>query len=80
MSEVTPDPAKTNTTNTTEPPKATKSAKKAEPKMQRVRSCVGRFVILHTNTVLGEGEEKKVLVDDWVQAQIDAKKLEVVTD
>lgn len=75
MSEVTTDPAKTTDT---EQPKTTK--KKAEPKMQRVRSLVGRFLILHTNTVIGDGEEKKVVVDDWVQAQINAGKLEVVVD
>lgn len=76
MSEVTPDPAKTPDV---EQPKVV--AKKATgPKLQRVRSCVGRFVILHTNTVIGEGEEKKVLVDDWVQAQINAGKLEIAVD
>lgn len=77
MSEVTTDPAKTTEV---EQPKAAKAAKKAEPKLQRVRSRVGRFLILHTNTVIGEGEEKKVLVDDWVQAQINAGKLEIAVD
>lgn len=75
MSEVTTDPAKTTDTEQPKPAK-----KKAEPKMQRVRSLVGRFLILHTNTVIGDGEEKKVVVDDWVQAQINAGKLEVVVD
>lgn len=75
MSEVTTDPAKTPDA---EQPKAAK--KVAGPKTQRVRSRVGRFVILHTNTVIGEGEEKKVLVDDWVQAQINAGKLEIAVD
>lgn len=76
MSEVTTDPAKTNE------PDQPKSGKKAAaaPKTQRVRSLVGRFLILHTNTVIGDGEEKKIVVDDWVQAQINAKKLEVVVD
>jgi len=77
MSEVTIDPAKTPDVDQ---PKAPKAAKKAEPKLQRVRSLVGRFVLLHTNTVIGEGEEKKVLVDDWVQAQINAGKLEIAVD
>lgn len=78
MSEVTQDPAKTAET---EQPKAAPAPKKAPaPKLQRVRSRVGRFVILHSNTVIGDGEEKKVLVDDWVQAQINAGKLEVVVD
>lgn len=78
MSEVTTDPAKTNEP---EQPKAGKKATApAAPKTQRVRSLVGRFLILHTNTVIGEGEEKKIVVDDWVQAQINAKKLEVVVD
>lgn len=77
MSEVTTDPAKTNEPDQ---PKAGKKAASAAPKTQRVRSLVGRFLILHTNTVIGEGEEKKIVVDDWVQAQINAKKLEVVVD
>jgi hypothetical protein len=76
MSEVTADPAKT--TEAEQPKAAAKKA--AAPKTQRLRSCVGRFVILHTNTVIGEGEEKKVLVDEWVQAQINAGKLEIVVD
>lgn len=78
MSEVTPDPAKSPEAE--QPKAAAKAAKKAEPKLQRVRSLVGRFVILHSNTTIGDGEEKKVAVDNWVQAQINAGKLEVVVD
>ena len=53
MSEVTTDPAKTVETEQPKPAK-----KKAEPKTQRVRSLVGRFLVLHTNTVIGEGEKR----------------------
>lgn len=74
MSEVTPDPAKTFE------PDQPKAKKAAGPKAMRLRSKVGRFLILHTNTMIGEGEEKRVVVDDWVQAQINAGKLEVVVD
>lgn len=59
---------------------APKTAKAKGAKVQRLRSRVGPFNILHTNTVIGEGEEKKVEVDAWVQMQIDAGKLEVVVD
>ena len=45
-----------------------------------MRSLVGPFNILHTNTVIGDGEEKKVEIDAWVQLQIDAGKLEIVVD
>lgn len=74
MSEVTLDPAKTSE------PDQPKAKKVAGPKTMRLRSKVGRFLILHTNTMIGEGEEKRVVVDDWVQAQINAGKLEVVVD
>ena len=74
MSEVTPDPAKIPE------PDQPKAKKAAGPKTMRLRSKVGRFLILHTNTMIGEGEEKRVVVDDWVQAQINAGKLEVVVD
>jgi hypothetical protein len=61
-------------------PAAPKAAAKGKAKVLRLRSLVGPFTILHTNTVIGEGEEKKVEIDAWVQLQIDAKKLEIVTD
>jgi hypothetical protein len=61
-------------------PAAPKAAAKGKAKVVRLRSLVGPFTILHTNTVIGEGEEKKVEIDAWVQLQIDAKKLEIVTD
>jgi hypothetical protein len=61
-------------------PAAPKAAAKGKAKVLRLRSLVGTFTILHTNTVIGEGEEKKVEIDAWVQLQIDAKKLEIVTD
>jgi hypothetical protein len=60
--------------------KAPKAAKEAKPKVARVRSLVGRFLILHSNIVIGEGEEKKVEIDPWIQLQIDAGKLEIVVD
>ncbi len=57
-----------------------KASKGKGAKVARVRSLVGPFNILHTNTVIGEGEEKKVEIDAWVQLQIDAGKLEIVVD
>lgn len=57
-----------------------KASKGKGAKVARVRSLVGPFTILHTNTVIGEGEEKKVEIDAWVQLQIDAGKLEIVVD
>jgi hypothetical protein len=63
-------------------PETTPAAKQAKTKLKvaRVRSLVGPFLILHTNTAIAEGEEKKVEIDPWVQAQIDAGKLEIVVD
>lgn len=61
-------------------PAPTKNPKGKGAKVARVRSLVGPFNILHTNTVIGEGEEKKVEIDAWVQLQIDAGKLEIVVD
>jgi len=79
MSDV--DTAKTDhvqpETTSGKPPKATKEAK---PKVARVRSLVGDFLILHSNTRIGDGEEKKVEIDPWVQLQIDSGKLEIVVD
>ena len=79
MSDV--DTAKTDPvqpeTPAAKPPKA---AKEAKPKVARVRSLVGDFLILHSNTRIGDGEEKKVEIDPWTQAQINAGKLEIVVD
>lgn len=61
-------------------PAPAKAPKGKGAKVARVRSLVGPFNILHTNTVIGEGEEKKVEIDAWVQLQIDAGKLEIVVD
>ena len=61
-------------------PAPAKTPKNKGAKVARVRSLVGPFNILHTNTVIGEGEEKKVEIDAWVQLQIDAGKLEIVVD
>lgn len=76
------DTAKTTDDPKSEAPtaKAPKAAKESKPKVARVRSLVGNFLILHTNTFVMAGEEKKVEIDSWVQAQIDAKKLEIVVD
>ena len=63
-----------------ETPEAPKTKKAAAPKTVRVRSKVGDFLILHTNTKIAAGTEVKVEVDPWVQKQIDAEKLEIVTD
>lgn len=79
-SPASPDQTEATDPKASEGAKPQKKGKAPEPKTQRLRSCVGRFVILHTNTVIGEGEEKRVVVDEWVQAQIDAGKLEVVVD
>lgn len=77
MTEVAKDPAIDNDTSTDKPKAARKAA---GPKVARLRSLVGPFLILHSNTLIGAGEEKKVEIDSWVQAQIDAGKLEVVVD
>lgn len=78
---MTDETAKTDPTQTETPAaKAPKAAKEAKPKVARVRSLVGRFLILHSNTVIGEGEEKKVEIDPWIQLQIDSGKLEIVVD
>ena len=61
-------------------PTPAKAPKGKGAKVARVRSLVGPFNILHTNTVIGDGEEKKVEIDAWVQLQIDAGKLEIVVD
>ena len=61
----------------TEQPKAAKAPK---TKTVRVRSLVGPFLILHSNTMIGADEEKKVEIDPWTQAQINAGKLEIVVD
>jgi hypothetical protein len=66
-------------TDTPETKEASK-APKAKSTVKRVRSLVGPFTILHTNTVIGAGEEKKIDIDPWVQRQIDARKLEIVVD
>lgn len=55
-------------------------AKKSSPKTVRVRSKVGDFLILSTNTKVAQGAEVKVEMDPWLQRQIDADKLEIVTD
>lgn len=78
---MTDETAKTDPTQPETPAaKAPKAAKEAKPKVARVRSLVGRFLILHSNTVIGEGEEKKVEIDPWIQLQIDSGKLEIVVD
>lgn len=73
-----------DTTNDTITAVAKPEAKAVRPttksKTVRVRSLVGPFTVLHTNTVIGVGEERKVELDPWVQLQIDAGKLEVVVD
>lgn len=51
----------------------------AKPKIARVRSKVGEMVHLHTNETIGE-VEKKIEIDAFAQAQIDAGKWEIVAD
>ena len=79
----TPQPStdtQDQTAASTPAPAPAKAPKGKGAKVARVRSLVGPFNILHTNTVIGEGEEKKVEIDAWVQLQIDAGKLEIVVD
>lgn len=79
----TPQPSpdtQDQTAASTPAPTPAKAPKGKGAKVARVRSLVGPFNILHTNTVIGEGEEKKVEIDAWVQLQIDAGKLEIVVD
>ena len=79
----TPQPSpdtQDQTAASTPAPAPAKAPKGKGAKVARVRSLVGPFTILHTNTVIGEGEEKKVEIDAWVQLQIDAGKLEIVVD
>jgi hypothetical protein len=57
-----------------EPPPAGKY-----PEVARVRSKVGRMVHLHTNVVIDENE-KKIPIDGFARAQLDAGKWEIVTD
>lgn len=57
-----------------------KTTRATKSKTVRVRSLVGPFTVLHTNTVIGAGEERKVELDPWIQLQIDTGKLEVVVD
>lgn len=70
--------AKTDTQTETKP--EAKPARAAKSKTVRVRSLVGPFTVLHTNTVIGEGVERKVELDPWIQLQIDTGKLEIVVD
>lgn len=70
--------AKTETQTETKP--EAKPARASKSKTVRVRSLVGPFTVLHTNTVIGEGEERKVELDPWIQLQIDTGKLEIVVD
>lgn len=79
----TPQPStdtQDQTAASTPAPAPAKAPKGKGAKVARVRSLVGPSNILHTNTVIGEGEEKKVEIDAWVQLQIDAGKLEIVVD
>lgn len=78
-SQPSPD-TQDQTAASTPAPAPAKAPKGKGAKVARVRSLVGPFNILHTNTVIGEGEEKKVEIDAWVQLQIDAGKLEIVVD
>lgn len=75
---MTEEAAKTETPIEAKP--ETKPARTAKSKTVRVRSLVGPFTVLHTNTVIGEGEERKVELDPWIQLQIDTGKLEIVVD
>lgn len=72
------DAAKPETQTETKP--EAKPARATKSKTVRVRSLVGAFTVLHTNTVIGVGEERKVELDPWLQLQIDSGKLEIVAD
>jgi hypothetical protein len=61
-----------------EPPKV---EKKSWPKVGRVRSAVGRMVHLHQPGVVIDGEsDKKITIDGFARAQLDAGKWILVTD
>ena len=57
----------------------TEPVARSYPEVGRVRSKVGDMVHLHQN-VLITGDEKKIKIDGFARAQLDAGKWELVTD
>jgi hypothetical protein len=49
------------------------------PEIGRVRSKVGDMMHLHQNVMI-TGDEKKIKIDGFARAQLDAGKWELVTD
>lgn len=55
-----------------------KPAKKEEPKLVRIRAVYGRMVDPHTGLEYTQTPSELLKNTSWVEAQIQAKKLELV--